>query len=167
LVRESNSPIYTPLTIINLTEVVQLARNREARQVAGECLERLWADLLDYCHFATRTVRLSHGESCLEMAYGLESDGARYACVNGRLLARPAWEATGLAAERLPFLGRGRAAVSGDFPHRHLRVNWASDSPWVITQKTRGTAARVMERGGEKPRWKARDNAERQSLWIV
>ena len=53
LLSEYTSPTYTPLSIINLTEVAEHARHPEARELAARCVERIWADALGHYHAPT------------------------------------------------------------------------------------------------------------------
>jgi hypothetical protein len=53
LISEYNSPTYTPFTLVNLTEVAHHARHPEAREIAGQCVERLWADVFSHYHAPT------------------------------------------------------------------------------------------------------------------
>ncbi|MEO7934198.1 MAG: hypothetical protein ABIT76_13675 [Chthoniobacterales bacterium] len=53
LMSEYTSPVYTPLTLVNLTEIVQHARHPEARDLAARCVERIWADVLGHFHWPT------------------------------------------------------------------------------------------------------------------
>ena len=53
LLSEYTSPTYTPLSIINLTEVAQHAHHPEARELAAQCVERIWADALGHYHAPT------------------------------------------------------------------------------------------------------------------
>lgn len=50
LISEYTSPTYTPLTLINLTEIATEARNEEARDLASLCVERIWADFFAHYH---------------------------------------------------------------------------------------------------------------------
>ena len=50
LLSEYTSPTYLPLSIINLTEVSQHARHPEARELAAQCVERIWADAVGHYH---------------------------------------------------------------------------------------------------------------------
>ncbi len=56
MISEFNSPTYTPLTIINLSEISQLAKHPEARLRAAQCVERIWADVLGHFHPPTGMV---------------------------------------------------------------------------------------------------------------
>ena len=53
LLSEYTSPTYLPLSIINLTEVALHARHPEARVLAAQCVERIWADVLGHYHVPT------------------------------------------------------------------------------------------------------------------
>ena len=53
LLSEYTSPTYTPLSIINLTEVAEHARHPEALELAARCVERIWADALGHYHAPT------------------------------------------------------------------------------------------------------------------
>ncbi|XHR30960.1 MAG: hypothetical protein ACFUZC_10415 [Chthoniobacteraceae bacterium] len=53
LFSEFNSPTYSPIILLALTEVNQHAHNAEARELASQCMERLWAELLGHFHSPT------------------------------------------------------------------------------------------------------------------
>ena len=95
-------------------------------------LERVAAmEVLDYFHLGTRIVRCKVGETILGMSYALKTDRVRYSTIHGRLTERPLWDADAMPAERLPFLKIAQPN-SLEFPHKHLRVVWAPEAPWVI-----------------------------------
>lgn len=101
----------------------------QARVLAARCV--------DYWHFGVRVVRYQLGETLLEMNYATETDHVRFACVKGRLLSREPWQADGLAATSLPFLD-GRATPNAvGLPYDHLRVVWAPDAVWSISEGSR------------------------------
>ena len=50
LISEYTSPTYSPLSIVNLTEIALHAKNEEARRLAAQCVERVWADVLGHFH---------------------------------------------------------------------------------------------------------------------
>lgn len=56
LFSEYNSPTYTPFTIVNLTEIARHARHEEAKELAAQSVERLWADILGHFHAPTGMV---------------------------------------------------------------------------------------------------------------
>ncbi|XHR30474.1 MAG: hypothetical protein ACFUZC_07905 [Chthoniobacteraceae bacterium] len=70
LISEYTSPTYTPLTIINLTEIALLAKNAEACKLAAQCVERVWADVLGHFHSPTGTMGGPYAR-----AYQLDSTG--------------------------------------------------------------------------------------------
>ena len=70
LVSEFTSNTYLGSTILNLTEIALHARNEEARRIAGECVERLWADILGHFHAPTGFM----GGPC-SRSYQLDSTG--------------------------------------------------------------------------------------------
>jgi hypothetical protein len=121
-------------TLSGFVAVVGLAREESFADFQKRVLG---AELVDYFHFDTRTVRYRLGSTLLEAACGVKSDRFRHALVNGRLLPRPIWEADGLPAERLPFLGEPPVPLPMTIPHAHLNVIWGPDSPWMIA--ARGT----------------------------
>ena len=96
------------------------------------------AELVDYWYFKLRTVRYRLGGTLLEAGYAVDSDRVRYACINGKPVPRPIWEAGGLPAERLPFLSGAAETNPLSIPFEHLRVVWAPDAPWIIS--SRGSA---------------------------
>jgi hypothetical protein len=53
LISEYTSPTYLPLTVMNLTHIANHARDREAAQLAGQCAQRLWAEILGHFHPGT------------------------------------------------------------------------------------------------------------------
>jgi hypothetical protein len=53
---EYTSPTYSPLTLVNLTEIAQHARHPEAAALARQCCERVWADILGHYHAPTGTM---------------------------------------------------------------------------------------------------------------
>ena len=93
------------------------------------------AECVDYWHSGSRTVRYRLGDTLLEMNYAVEADRVRFACINGRLMPRPAWEADGLPAERLPFLTGEPEPNALRIPYEHLRVVWGPDLPWMISSR--------------------------------
>ncbi len=56
LLSEYTSPTYLPMTLVNLAEVALHARHSEARLLAGQCVERIWSDLLGHLHLPTGTM---------------------------------------------------------------------------------------------------------------
>lgn len=56
LVGEYASPTYSPLTLVNLTEIALHARHPECAELARQCAERVWADVLGHFHAPTRTM---------------------------------------------------------------------------------------------------------------
>ena len=95
----------------------------------------LQAALVDYFYFDTRVVRYQLGDTLLEASYGAKADRFRYAALNGRLFPRPVWDADGMPAERLPFLGEPAVPLPMEIPHTHLRVLWQPDLPWMIAAR--------------------------------
>ncbi|MBC2603653.1 hypothetical protein [Puniceicoccus vermicola] len=53
LISEYNSPTYTPFTLVNLTVISQYAKSEEARTLASQCCERIWAEILAAFHRPT------------------------------------------------------------------------------------------------------------------
>lgn len=102
----------------------------------------LAAPLSDYEYFGQRTVRWAGAGGALAMAVGLRSWGRRYATIDGRQVAEPAWDATGLPAERLPFLDGAPVAGQYDLPHGDLAVHFAPHEPWAIHSREGGLPAR-------------------------
>ena len=47
---EYSSPTYSALSLANLTEVATLSGNEEARELAQQCVERIWAEFLGRFH---------------------------------------------------------------------------------------------------------------------
>lgn len=56
LIGEYASPTYSPLTLVNLTEIALHARHPECAELARQCAERVWADVLGHFHPPTRTM---------------------------------------------------------------------------------------------------------------
>ncbi|EIP98315.1 hypothetical protein OpiT1DRAFT_02771 [Opitutaceae bacterium TAV1] len=56
LLSEYTSPTYSPLTLVNLTEIALHARHPEAAALARQCCERIWADILGHYHAPTGTM---------------------------------------------------------------------------------------------------------------
>ncbi len=50
LISEYTSPTYTPLSVVNLSEIAAEARSDEARELASLCVERIWADFFAHYH---------------------------------------------------------------------------------------------------------------------
>lgn len=153
--RVEDFPNYRMLSFFNYEgEPRQFAREELGRTLNGflsliglkseesreEFRERVkGVELLDYFHFGCRTVRCRAGATALGMSYAVETDRVRYRSINGRLANRPAWEADGLPANRLPFLDMV-SPNSLDLPYRHLRAVWAPEAPWVIASQGRKSA---------------------------
>ena len=93
------------------------------------------AECVDYWYFKLRTVRYRLGDTLLETGYAVESDRVRFACINGKPMPRPIWEADGLPEERLPFLSSAPEPNALRIPFEHMRVVWAPDSPWIISSR--------------------------------
>ena len=93
----------------------------------------LSADCVDYCQNGMRTVRYRTAETLLEMSYAVEEDRVRFGAINGRIVPRPVWEADGLPARRLPFLGESLPPNALNLPYHHLRTAWGPDLPWIIS----------------------------------
>ncbi len=91
--------------------------------------------LVDYFHFDSRVTRYQLGDTLLEAAYGPKADRFRFAMINGALMPRPAWEANGLPADKLPFFNEPPVPLPMEIPFSHLRVIWGPDSPWIIADK--------------------------------
>jgi len=91
------------------------------------------AELVDYFQFGNRTVRLRSGGTLLEMSYCLRNDRVRFATINGKPLSRPIWEADGLPAQHLPFLGQALPSNELRLPFRKLGVSWKPEDPWLIS----------------------------------
>jgi hypothetical protein len=89
------------------------------------------AEVLDYFHFGSRVVRCRVGQTVLGMSYAVKTDRVRYASINGKLVERPAWDADGLPAGRLPFLEKPEPNTL-ELPYTHLRAVWAPGAPWTI-----------------------------------
>lgn len=70
MVSEYTSPTYSPLTVVNLTEIALLAKSPEARRLAGQCAERVWSDILGHFHPPTGTMGGPYAR-----AYQLDSTG--------------------------------------------------------------------------------------------
>jgi hypothetical protein len=70
LISEYTSPTYSPLSIINLTEIALHSRNAEARDLAEQCAERIWADVLGHFHPPTGMMGGPYSR-----AYQLDSTG--------------------------------------------------------------------------------------------
>lgn len=96
----------------------------------------LAAPLTDYEYFAQRTVRWRGAGGELAMAVGLRSWGRRFASIDGRQVTEPAWEATGLPAEKLPFLGGSAPDGLYDLPHTDLAVHFAPHETWAIHSRS-------------------------------
>lgn len=109
----------------------------EARVLAGP--------LADYEYFGQRTLRWRGGGGDLAMSVGLRSWGRRYATIDGRQVAEPAWDATGLPAERLPFLGGPVTDGLHDLPHQDLAVHFAPWETWAIHSRAGGPPAKSMQ----------------------
>jgi hypothetical protein len=56
VISEHCSPTYSPLTLTNLTEIAAHAQSVEARELAGACAARVWAELLAHYHHPTKSV---------------------------------------------------------------------------------------------------------------
>lgn len=56
VISEHCSPTYSPLTLTNLTEIAAHAKSAEARELAGACAARIWAELLAHYHQPTKSV---------------------------------------------------------------------------------------------------------------
>lgn len=104
----------------------------------------LAAPLTDYEYFGQRTVRWAGAGGALAMSVGLRSWGRRYATIDGRQVAEPAWEATGLPAARLPFLGGVPDDGLYELPHADLGVHFAPWERWAIHSRAGGPAARSV-----------------------
>ncbi|PAW78039.1 MAG: hypothetical protein B9S32_09130 [Verrucomicrobia bacterium Tous-C9LFEB] len=70
LLSEYTSPTYLPLSIVNLTEIARHARHPEARDLAAQCVERVWADAIGHFHSPTGTMGGPYSR-----AYQLDSTG--------------------------------------------------------------------------------------------
>ena len=70
LLSEYTSPTYSPLSIINLTEIALHAKNAEARELASQCTERIWADVIGHFHSPTGMMGGPYSR-----AYQLDSTG--------------------------------------------------------------------------------------------
>lgn len=70
LLSEYTSPTYSPLSLVNLTEIALHAQNPKARQLARACTERIWADILGHFHTPTGTMGGPYSR-----AYQLDSVG--------------------------------------------------------------------------------------------
>jgi hypothetical protein len=70
LLSEYTSPTYSPLTLINLQEISSLSSNAEARVLAAQCVERIWADILGHFHQPTGIMGGPYSR-----AYQLDSTG--------------------------------------------------------------------------------------------
>lgn len=70
LISEYNSPTYTSLTLVNLTEMAEHAKNETARELAALCLERIWAEVLEHFHAPTGMLGGPYSR-----AYQLDSTG--------------------------------------------------------------------------------------------
>ncbi len=92
----------------------------------------LTAKLLDYHCAGSRTVHYQLDGLDMGINYGCTSGQARFITLNGKPIPRPIWQATGLPAERLPFLSEKPAPRILDFPFAHLGVAAASREPWKI-----------------------------------
>lgn len=56
LISEYTCPTYSPLTLVNLTEIAFHAKHPEAADLARQCAERIWADILGHFHPPTGTM---------------------------------------------------------------------------------------------------------------
>jgi hypothetical protein len=56
LMSEYTCPTYSPLTLVNLTEIALHARHPEAATLARQCVERIWSDILGHFHAPTGTM---------------------------------------------------------------------------------------------------------------
>jgi len=92
----------------------------------------LQGQLLDYVGFGSRTLRYKLGNLELGLCYGIESNGVRFATINGKIAPRPVWQATRLPAEQLPFLDGPPVPNTLELPFEHLRVIWAPEAHWQI-----------------------------------
>jgi hypothetical protein len=92
--------------------------------------------ILDYNTSHSRTIRYQLGSLDMGINYGAFSGQARFITINGKVPARPVWQATGLPAERLPFLNAAPAPNPLDFPFRHLGVAAVPQEPWHIFSRT-------------------------------
>jgi hypothetical protein len=70
LLSEYTSPTYSPLSIVNLTEISLHSRHAEARELAALCAERVWADVLGHFHLPTGIMGGPYSR-----AYQLDSTG--------------------------------------------------------------------------------------------
>jgi hypothetical protein len=89
-------------------------------------------EVLDYFASVSRTVRYRLGNLNLGMNYGLYSSRTRYVSVNGKVPPKPIWQATGLPAERLPFLNQQPQPNSLEFPFHQLAVAATPNELWQI-----------------------------------
>lgn len=94
------------------------------------------APLLDYEYFGQRTVRWRGAGGELALSLGLRSWGRRFATIDGRQIAEPVWEATGLPAGRLPFLDGTAAPGAFDLPFADLAAHFAPHERWAIHHAT-------------------------------
>jgi hypothetical protein len=131
-------------TLNGFISVIGLAREESFADFRRRVLQ---AQLVDYFHFDMRVVRYQLGDSLLEAGWAVPPDRFRFATVNSRLLPRPAWEADGRPAERLPFLGEPPVPTPLEIPYSHLRVIWAPDAPWMIAAKGREPLPRKIIQG--------------------
>ena len=99
--------------------------------------EVLRGECVDSCQNGMRTVRYRVGPTLLEMSYAVEADRVRFSAINGRIVTRPTWEADGLPAGRLPFLGETPTPNALNLPFNHLRTAWGPELSWVIAANGR------------------------------
>jgi len=94
----------------------------------------LSAQLLDYYSFDQRTITYELGNTELSASYAVSANRFRFVTIDGVPMPRPRWQADGLPASRLPFLGEAAETTPLEsFPYDHLRVIWAPNLPWQIS----------------------------------